>query len=153
MKSFAQAYGAVISVFVLLACSVGQDPNLKAATYASQTWLALVDAGHYSESWESASPWFQQKISKEQWGQTMSSFRSPLGQLMSRQLMNASYETNPADAPAGRYYVIQFRTTFADYPPVTETVTMMQEPNGQWRVSGYYFRRAEDELATGAPYG
>ena len=153
MKSLARIYATTLSLFVLLAYSFAQDPNLKAATYASQAWLALVDAGHYAESWESAAPWFQQKISREQWGQTMTSFRAPLGQLMSRQLMHADYETNPPDAPAGTYYVIHFRSTFADYPTVIETVTTMQEPNGQWRVSGYYFRRAEDELATGAPFG
>ena len=143
MKSFARICGAVISVFALLACSFGQDPNQKAATYAAQEWLALVDAGRYADSWDGAAASFQQKFSEEQWGQTMSSFRAPLGKLMSRQLMNASYETNLPDAPIGKYYVIQFRTRFAGYPTVLETVTTMQEPNGQWRVSGYLIRPAE----------
>jgi len=143
MRPFIRICGTLVSVLVLLVCSFGQDPNLKAATYASQQWLALVDSGRYAESWESAASFFQQKFSQEQWGQTMTSFRAPLGKLMSRQLLNASYETNLPDAPAGRYYVLQFRTRFADYPTVVETVTAIQEPNGQWRVAGYLIRPAE----------
>jgi len=144
MKSFARMSGALVSLFVLLAFSFAQDPNLKAATYAAQQWLTTVDAGHYGESWDRAASVFQQKVSQEQWGETMISFRAPLGKLVSRQLKNASYATDVPNAPAGKYYVIQFRTTFADYPTVNETVTTMQEPNGQWRVSAYEFQPADE---------
>jgi hypothetical protein len=144
MKTLARMCFTVISVFLLVTCSLGQDPNLKAATYAAQQWLALIDAGRYAESWDSAAQFFQQKINREQWGEAMTSFRAPLGKLLSRQMMNASYETNLPEAPAGKYYVIQFRTTLTDYSTFIETVNMMQEPNGQWRVSGYRPKRAEE---------
>jgi hypothetical protein len=43
-------------------------------------------------------------------------------------------------APDGQYVVIQFETSFENKHNAVETVTPMLEPNGQWRVSGYYIR-------------
>lgn len=143
MKSRAQVCLAVITVPVLLGCLFAQDPNLKAATYAAQEWLALVDSGRYAESWESAATFFQQKVSKQDWEGTMATGRAPFGKLLSRQFKSANYETSLPGAPAGKYFVIQFRTRFANSPTLIETVTPMQEPNGQWRVSGYYIRPAD----------
>ena len=70
----------------------------------------------------------------------MTSVRAPLGKLVSRQVKSASSETSLPAAPAGKYYVIQFRTRFANSPTLIETITPMQEPNGQWRVSGYFVK-------------
>lgn len=143
MKSRAQVCLAVMTIPVLAGCLFAQDPNLKAATYAAQQWLALVDAGHYGESWESSATFFQQKVGKQDWESTMASVRAPFGKLVSRQFKSASYETNLPGAPAGKYFVIQYRTRFADSPALIETITPMQEPNGQWRVSGYFVRPAD----------
>jgi hypothetical protein len=143
MKSRAQVCLAVLTVPVLLGSLFAQDPNLKAATYAAQEWLTLVDGGHYGESWDSAATFFQQKVSKQGWQSTMTNVRAPFGKLLSRQFKSASYETSLPGAPAGKYFVIQFRTRFANSPTLIETVTPMQEPNGQWHVSGYFVRPAD----------
>ena len=143
MKSFSRICLTVITIPLFLGVLFAQDPNLKAATYAAQEWLALVDSGGYADSWDSAATFFQQKVGRQDWVGTMTSVRAPLGKLLSRQVKSASYETSLPAAPAGKYYVIQFRTRFANSPTLIETITPMQEPNGQWRVSGYYIRPAD----------
>jgi hypothetical protein len=43
-------------------------------------------------------------------------------------------------APDGEYSVIQFATSFRHKAAATETVTLMKDSDGRWRVSGYYIR-------------
>jgi Protein of unknown function (DUF4019) len=143
MKSFTRVRLAVVVVSVLLSCSPAQDPNVKAATYAAQDWLAQVDSGRYGESWDNASALFQQKISRERWEDTMGGGRSAYGAVVSRQLKSATPDNNIPAAPGGKFVVIQFRTRFANSPTLIETITPMQEPNGQWRVAGYFVKPAE----------
>lgn len=140
MPSFTRVCFPLIVVSVLLGCSPAQDPNVKAATYAAQNWLALVDNGNYGQSWDDASALFQQKISRSQWENTLGGGRSAYGNVVSRQLKSATLDTDIPGAPAGRYVVIQFRTRFANSPMLIETITPMQEPNGQWRVAGYFVK-------------
>jgi len=66
--------------------------------------------------------------------------RKPLGKVLSRKVINSTYTTLLPGAPDGQYVVIQFETSFENKHNAVETVTPMLEPNGQWRVSGYYIR-------------
>jgi len=140
MKPCARVCLPLIAVLVLLSCSPAQDPNVKAATYAAQDWLASVDNGNYGQSWDNASALFQQKISREQWEGTGGGGRTAYGKVISRQLLSATLDTNIASAPGGKFVVIEFRTKFANGHTLIETVSPMQEPNGQWRVAGYFVR-------------
>ena len=140
MKACARVCLPLIVVSVLLSCSSAQDPNVKAATYAAQDWVALVDSGRYGESWDNASALFQQKISRGRWEGTMGGGRSAYGSVVSRQLKSATPDNNIPAVPGGKFVVIQFRTKFANSPTLLETITPMQEPNGQWRVAGYFVK-------------
>ena len=70
----------------------------------------------------------------------MKTVRVPLGKLLSRKVKSAAYHTSLPGAPDGRYVVIQFETSFENKQSAIETVTPMADPDGQWRVSGYYIR-------------
>ena len=72
--------------------------------------------------------------------QAMKTVRAPLGKLLSRKVKSAVYHTSLQGAPDGRYVVIQFETSFENKKDAVETVTPMADPDGQWRVSGYYIR-------------
>ncbi|TNF91236.1 MAG: DUF4019 domain-containing protein [Gammaproteobacteria bacterium] len=102
-------------------------------------WLALVDGGQYQESWERAASLFKQQVNAEQWSQALAAARTPLGALVSRQLLSAAYETSLPGAPDGEYVILQFQTRFKNKKSAIETVTPMMD-NGNWRVSGYYIR-------------
>jgi len=130
----------LLTMFTCAGMACAADENLKAATDAAQQWLALVDAGQYDQSWDQASSPFKEKVTKEQWRSTMSSGRAPLGKMESRQFKDGQYETSLPGAPAGKYFVIQYRTKFANSGPMIETITPMLDKDGTWRVAGYYMR-------------
>lgn len=140
---FARAFAGLVALLALSGFSFAQNPDLKAATDAAQQWLALVDAGQYAESWNNTAGFFQEKVTKPDWEKTMASGRAPFGKLESRQFKSANYETRLPNAPAGKYFVLQYRTKFANSPALIETVTPMQDKDGRWKVSGYYIRPAD----------
>lgn len=110
------------------------------AVAAAKAWLALVDEGRYDDSWKDAAPFFQEKVPESVWGAQLESVRKPLGKLVSRELLGAEFHTKLPGAPEGEYVVIQFKTSFENKPVAVETVTPMKDPEGAWRVSGYFIR-------------
>ena len=43
-------------------------------------------------------------------------------------------------APDGEYYVSTFNTVFKNKRSAIETVTVMKDNDGQWRLVGYFIR-------------
>ena len=111
-----------------------------AAVEAARSWLSLVDAGKYAQSWEEAAQFFKGTVPREQWVQTMQSGRKPFGKNLARELKSSDYETSLPGAPDGEYVVIQFNASFEKKKSAVETVTPMLDSDGQWRVSGYYMK-------------
>jgi hypothetical protein len=106
----------------------------------AQTWLALVDKGQFEQSWETASAYFKSMVPKEQWVSQIAAVRNPLGLLVSRDLkMNLFQKTLPG-APDGEYYVMSFNTVFKNKASAVETVTVMKDKDGQWRLAGYFIK-------------
>ncbi|MGH7942072.1 MAG: DUF4019 domain-containing protein [Limisphaerales bacterium] len=112
----------------------------KAATAAAQKWLAEIDNGQYTQSWQDASAAFQGAVSREKWESALDAVRKPLGNLESRHLESAQYTTRLPGAPAGTYVVMQFDTSFANKKSAVETVTFSLESDGNWKASGYYIK-------------
>ncbi len=115
-------------------------PAEKAAEAAAQSWLAMVDAGKYGESWDAAAALFKGALSRSQWEGALEKVRRPLGRLVSRKLGGAKYTTDLPNAPAGEYVVIQYETTFENKSGAIETITPMKDRDGTWRVSGYFIK-------------
>jgi len=111
-----------------------------AAQSAAESWLKLVDDGKYDASWDQAAKLFKGAVTKEQWIQAVGATRAPLGKLVSRKVKSRQYTEKVPGAPDGKYVVIQFETSFAAKASAVETVTPMVDPDGAWRVSGYYVR-------------
>jgi len=114
--------------------------NTGAADAAAQKWLALIDAGNYSESWKEASAIVQGAATEQSFANSMNTFRKPLGDLVSRKLKSVEHMTEMPGAPDGQYVLIQFETSFANKKSAVETVTFMLEKDGQWRAAGYYIK-------------
>jgi hypothetical protein len=113
----------------------------QAAQHAAEQWLVLVDSVRYAESWTQAATALRKAVSQGGWDTTMVRVRGPLGAARSRELLGAQYSTSLPGAPPGEYVVLQFRTVFAGQEaPAVETVVPMKEPDGTWRVSGYFIR-------------
>ena len=116
------------------------EAAVESAVRATESWLAVVDAGEYSKSWEGSAALFRAAVTSEQWRQAMVASRKPLGSLVSRKVKSTQYATSLPGAPDGEYVVIQFTTSFSNKRSAIETVTPMKDPDGTWRVSGYYIK-------------
>ena len=112
----------------------------KEALKAAEEWLILIDNNDYSASWDNAAALFKQAITKEQWEEAIQPIRSAMGDLISRKVKSAKYTDSLPGAPDGEYVVIQFSTSFTNKKSAIETVTPMKDPDGKWRVSGYYIK-------------
>jgi hypothetical protein len=111
-----------------------------AAQVAAESWLKLVDTGNYEGSWDQAAKLFKGAVTKEQWKQASAGARSPLGKLISRKVKSREYTEKIPGGPDGKYVVIQFDSVFEKKASAVETVTPMLDPDGVWRVSGYFVR-------------
>ena len=142
MRTPRMGIGLGVAIMAMAAATIGRaEPAARdGAVEAASAWLALVDNGQYGESWEQAASFFRSAVTKPQWEQTIGGVRPPLGQVSSRVVSSAEYTKSLPGAPDGRYVVIQFTTAFEHKASSVETVTPMQQPDGTWRVAGYYIK-------------
>ncbi|MEM1416679.1 MAG: DUF4019 domain-containing protein [Myxococcota bacterium] len=110
------------------------------ARAAALAWLELVDEGDYEESWEEAAAYFRGAVSKERWVTMVRGVRAPVGDVLEREVVRMTPRSSLPGAPDGDYVVIELRTSFANRADATETVTPMRDPDGTYRVSGYFIR-------------
>ncbi len=137
-------------VLVLLAALIfarpaqAQSPDAAAAVSAAQpvatAWLALLDARDYDGSWDQAALAFRTAVERPAWGVMVRQVRGPIDPLGPRKLVSATFASTLPNAPKGSYVVIQYETKAGNGRTVVETVTPMRDPDGKWRVSGYYIR-------------
>jgi hypothetical protein len=112
----------------------------EAAQSVAESWLKLVDGGQYEKSWQEAAKLFKGAITVEQWKQAVGGVRGPLGKVVSRKIKSRQYMEQVPGAPDGKYVVLQFETVFENKASAIETVTPMVDPDGAWRVSGYFVK-------------
>jgi len=113
--------------------SVAATPAQAQVVSSARDWLAIVDAGHWEESWRATSETFRSLNSVQAWTQASEQARVPLGAVVSR--ADLSLESVPA--PPRGLEMVKFRTSFANRAAATETVTLVREGGG-WRVVGYW---------------
>jgi hypothetical protein len=111
-----------------------------AAQAAAESWLKLVDAGQYGESWERSGSLFKGAVTLDQWKQALTGVRGPMGKLVSRKIKSRQYRERMPGGPDGKYVVLQFDAVFENKASAVETVTPMVDPDGVWRVSGYFIK-------------
>jgi len=111
-----------------------------AALKASESWLALLGKGKYSESWRSAALYFQKQVRSSAWSQQIDVMYSNLGKVKSRKFISASYTRTLPKAPKGEYFIIRFETSFEGKDKVIETIIPMLTKEGKWKVAGYFIK-------------
>jgi hypothetical protein len=137
-------FGAVLLYLAALSSSraYAQETPQAQAQKAAKQWLALVDAGKYGESWDASAQAFKSAVSREDWIKQVAAARRPLGKVLSRRLVKSDLVKDPPKSPPGDYVGIQYRSSFEDLKSAVETVVPMHDPDGKWRVSGYFIRAA-----------
>jgi hypothetical protein len=126
----------VLSVFLIISAEGTEEQ----ARDAAKQWLALVDAGNFASSWDTAAAYFKTAVTKEKWQDSLNAVRTPLGAVISRAFKSAKPAKTLPGAPDGDYVVVQFDTSFANKKTAVETIVPMLEKDGTWRVSGYFIK-------------
>ena len=106
----------------------------------AEAFLTFVDAGDPAGSREVAGPFFQSKVTSQQWRTIMTSVREPLGAAQQRSLVSVQRATTLPGAPEGEYELLLFETRFENgTAPMVETLVMMKGKDG-WEMTGYFIR-------------
>ncbi len=109
------------------------------AQAAGEKWLGLLDRGEYGKAWDDCAPLFRQRVTREQWIDSLPSTRAPFGAVKSRKVEVAAYKTSLPGAPDGQYVTVRYRTSFEKKDDTEELVTLAFE-DGVWRPTGYFIR-------------
>jgi len=109
--------------------------------------LALADAGRYAECWNQTSSLSKSGIqtsslfipggSEQQWQSSFAAFQADLGRAVARSLKSKQYAEELPYEPEGEYVVLKYETSFERKGNGVETVILMKEEDGAWRVSRY----------------
>ena len=132
-------YTAKLGLTAFLAVSVLSctKPQEESAPQVAESWLALVDGGKYSESWEGLAGLFKGSVTQEEWINDLNQSRKPLGLLLERKLTNTQQAESDPDSPVGEYLIFQYETSFENKRPVVETVSVIKDADGKLRILGY----------------
>jgi hypothetical protein len=137
LRRTAIAFAALSASSLAFASST---PSSEPAKAAATAWLNLVDAADSRSSWEQASVHFRSAVSSAQWSQALSGVRGPLGALRQREQKTTQFTKTLPGAPDGQYVVLQYQSSFQSKANATETVTVVLDPDGSWRVVGYFIK-------------
>jgi hypothetical protein len=140
MKTAQSLSVLVLSVCLSALCAHAEDSPEPRARMAAEAWLGRVDVDDYAASWQEASTYFQGVVTENGWTASLNGVRKPLGHVVSRQLQSVQHTKSVPGTPEGNYVVMQFDTRFENKQAATETVTVLQEKNGTWKVAGYYIK-------------
>jgi hypothetical protein len=138
MKSLA-TQAAISLALLVTACSPSPADlqRAQAADERARAWLALIDAGDYGGSWETAARLFQVGISKEEWEARVWRVRTgtkPSG----RALIAAKYSAAWPGVPPGEHVYIQYRADYNGRASI-ESLTMRLDAD-EWKTVGYFIR-------------
>ena len=114
--------------------------SIEAAAQVASVWLALVDNGQYAGSWVRAAKLLKSQVSQVQWEAAVKGARDAVGGEQTRRRYTANFARTLPGAPDGEYVVLTYEVTFAHKQAAVETVTLMHEADGAWRVAGYFLR-------------
>jgi len=127
-----------ILLFTIGGCAPESNPDAEKLGIASaQAWLELVDSEEYTESWEDAAEYFKSAITKEEWENTIHALRNPFGKVVSRKFKSQRYKTSLPGIPYRDHIVIQYNTTFDKKKAAIETITLIIDKDGKWKILNY----------------
>ena len=110
------------------------------AREAAERWLVHVDAGDAGAAWEASSVSFRKAVTREEWARSIGRVQDSVGRPLARELESSEYHTELPGAPDGHYVILVYATRFEHKAHGRETVVPQLDPDGEWRVSGYWVK-------------
>jgi hypothetical protein len=112
------------------------EDQLDQAVTASKTWVSLIDAGQYEESYAFGCDEMHDKVAQDRWVTVLKALRTPWGPVVSRKQISHIYKPNGVSGLEGECMVITYDTSFKGMNPAMEVVVLRWE-DGKWRGAGY----------------
>lgn len=125
------AYAALSGTAVTTPAPPAAAAAETAAVEAGRQWLALLDAGDWAGSYAASGSAIRQLNPLAKWTEVQERVRPPLGAMLSRDLVTVNF----APAPPSGYWIVKFRSTYANRASVIETLSLAWE-DGRWKVTG-----------------
>jgi serine/threonine-protein kinase len=113
---------------------------VKAAEAVASAWLPLIDTAQWVPAWNATGSYLRATVGEAKWLTSIAQVRAITGALVSRRLKSAYETTYLPGAPYGHYVVVYYASRFAHRSPASETLTLMEDSAGAWRVVGYYLK-------------
>ena len=132
-----------IFLICIIFCAVSlyaDDDDLRTSAKVSEKWLALVDKGKYGDSWDAASIILKVQFPRKEWIKYLTKTREPLGNVISREVIDQRTANNPPGVPPGKYIVLIYQTQFSRKKAVYELVTLRFSDRGKWQILTYQFK-------------
>lgn len=129
----------MLSILLAMALTAASEHSTSADVTVANSWIGLVDARRWDDSWNAAGTLFKSQMPQSRWASTIQPVREPLGTVASRSLKKVTKATSLPGAPDGEYEVVQFQTRFSNKADATETIVLSRETSG-WKVVGYFIR-------------
>ncbi|HKR01133.1 MAG TPA: serine hydrolase [Pyrinomonadaceae bacterium] len=98
----------------------------------TESWLQLIDAGRFTESWEELSDKLRAKFARDKWQSALQPFIGKVGKIKTRRFKSADYSD-----PETETVTVEFESSFTKFPAASEVVTLERGKDGRWRVAGY----------------
>lgn len=103
----------------------------EAAARAAEDFLNLIDESKWAESYAATGAQFRKLNSLATWSEVSTRVRTPLGPLLTRNLVTNEFVPTPPDGTR----LVKFASTYADGTNQVESVSLAFE-DGAWRVVG-----------------
>jgi len=123
-----------------LKARVKAEPQVEAAVEAALGWLKLIDDGDYSKGWDEMAALFRGGVSRANWEKTMDDREKGFGKVVSRKVQSKRRTRYLPTGPPGEYVIIEFDSSFEYKSRAAETLTLMREKDGVWRVTDYFIQ-------------
>lgn len=104
---------------------------------AAEGFLALVDQGKYSESYDAASSWFRKGITRRKWVDALTASRGPLGRVRGRRLDRVELRGMRTPDVLDQAWIYS-NVQFGEGEPCPELTVVFIEDEGRWRMSAYF---------------
>ena len=108
-------------------------------TLAAAGWLVLLDRRDWGRAWETSAGMFRSTVPLGNWMDGIPKVREPMGAFVERLPGDSVYKTTLEGRPNGDYVTVVFLAKF-EKKETEEMVTVVLEPDGRWRVTGYQLR-------------
>ncbi len=108
-----------------------ESARSEAAARAAEDLLELIDAGNWADSYAAIGAQFRELNTLESWTEVSEKARSPLGALLTRDLIANEF----VPAPPQGYQMVKFKSSYAIGSIQVETLSLSWE-DGQWKVVG-----------------